>query len=43
MSYIYMREWKEVFGMIPTVRKNFDNFTGKENEKELCPARRSRW
>ena len=31
--YINMREWKEGFGIIQTVRKNFDNFTSEEIEK----------
>ena len=34
VPYIDMREWKEGFGMIQTVRKNFDNFTGEDIEKE---------
>ena len=33
MPYINMREWKEGFGMIQTVSKNFDNSTGEENER----------
>ena len=30
VPYIYMREWKEGFGMIQTFRNNFDNFTSKD-------------
>ena len=33
MPYIDMRECKEGFGIIQTVRKNFDNFTGKDIDK----------
>ena len=33
MPYIDMREWKEGFGMIQTLRNNFDRFTGKYIEK----------
>ena len=33
MTYIDMRERKEGSGMIQSVRKNFDNFTGKYIDK----------
>ena len=28
-----MREWKEGFGIIQTVRKKFENFTGEDIDK----------
>ena len=30
MPYIDIRSWKEVFGMIQTVKNNFDNFTSED-------------
>ena len=30
MPYIDMKEWKEGFGMIETVRKNFEGFTNED-------------
>ena len=34
MPYIDIRECKEGFGIIQNFSKNFDNFTGKDIEKE---------
>ena len=38
MPYIDMKEWKEGFGMIETVRKNFEGFT----KEEILKAKLSR-